>query len=127
MSASREQLTCLKVGQSIAPVAAPGTGDANGNSVDTLGFSSLLFTVLNTGAAEGNMRIQESADGTTGWADAAADDVIGVQTVALVPDGENKLAYVGNLGFARVVVDVTVDGPISASSVLGYPETAPVA
>ena len=63
----------LKANVGIAPDAY-AAGTTNGGAVDTKGFHEALV-ILNAGVAEAtstlNVKVQESANGSTGWADIA--------------------------------------------------------
>lgn len=70
----------IKKVAAINPLAAQAAGAANGAAIDRLGYMSMSF-IGQCGAATGTpsaqsvtFKLQESADGSTGWADIADAD-----------------------------------------------------
>lgn len=72
----------LVAAQAIA-AAAHAVGTVNGAAIDTVGFHDAMFT-LNVGSADPDgfldVKIQESADGSTGWADITGAAFVQVTT-----------------------------------------------
>ena len=101
----------VDVESSIRPVAISGSSAVNGVAVDKLGFDDAL-AVVSLGAESGSpdsfsfaAKVQESANGSTGWADVAnaTATLTEENTVAKfkVPDMLNRLRYL------RVVITPT--------------------
>ncbi len=82
----------LKAAQTIRPQSI-GTGTLNGLAVDTLGYDEAIV-VLDAGAAStGSLdaKVQESADGSTGWVDIAG------AAFAQVTSANHNAIYVGTI------------------------------
>ena len=123
----------VKMARSAAPIGAAGA--VNGAAIDRQGFGSCVL-FLNTGAATGtpatqaaDAKLQESADGSTGWTDIANAAV--TQIVA-----DNGSAYVDvNLRtikrYVRVVQTIALTGgttpawPVASNVVLGGADVLP--
>ncbi len=112
----------------------------NGSAIDMDGFGEGMVIVSN-GAVSGaptsytfDAKVQESADGTTGWVDvtgaaivqnADTDDV--TAEIAI-----ERLKRVAALRYIRVVVTAAITGgttpflPVCATVLLGRPERAPI-
>lgn len=115
-------------------IPATRTASANGSAVDTLGYNDAVV-MINAGdidTASGDetyaFKVQESDDGSTGWA-----DITGA-TASVTADNDVKLIAVKNLNtgrkrYLRVVATLggtTPSWPGSAMVVLGEPFSAPV-
>lgn len=123
----------VKVVTSIAPIAASAA--TNGSAVDMEGYGEAMVVVSN-GAALGspssftfNAKVQESADGSTGWTDIAGAAIVAVTTgnrTAEIPVEQLKRA--ASKRYIRVVATPALSGgstptlPISAIVLLGRPE-----
>jgi hypothetical protein len=115
--------------QAVVPAVKTAAGD--GVSIDRKGYGGLLF-VVNTGAIAGagdfGAKVQESANGTD-WADADADDVLGVFPATLVASTVYRASYIGKQRYVRLSV-TTAGGTsiaLGAVAVLTLPHLAPVA
>lgn len=94
----RSVYDAIKVLFSFRPQAATAT--ANGGNVDTLGYNSAAFS-LEVGAVSGtsptlDVKIQESADGSTGWA-----DVSGAAFTQVTAANNSQILRVDGLGTSR--------------------------
>ena len=74
-------------------------------------------------AFAGTFTVQESDASGSGYADAAADDIVGSNGVSATA-GIKTLGYTGSKRYVRVVVACTTAGDASASFVLGNPHVA---
>jgi len=65
-------LETIKPVNAIQP-ASRAAGTVNGDAIDTAGFSDIVYTIaagaIDAGITGVDVKIQESADGSTGWAD----------------------------------------------------------
>jgi hypothetical protein len=109
----------LKAVQCLKP-ADWGVAANEGAAVDCSGFHDALV-VLNTGTATGsgtlNVKVQESADGSTGWADiagaafdqvaAANDDTLYQGRVKMTPTRKRYLRVLATVGVAACQATVT--------------------
>lgn len=106
--------------------AATFTADANGSAVDVSEYDSPVAVVLNASAGTGNMtldvKLQESADGSTGWADVAGAAFTQVTTTA----SSQKLVFnpAETAKFVRAVIDVggTTPSFVIGSQLVGEPK-----
>jgi len=132
---------------------APGvlTADANGVTVDRLGFDSVTFAVAMgvggdtfTGSKRLDFIVEHSDDGTT-WAPVGADNVIGAeadvngvvlsQRTAHAAADVRRIGYVdGTIGdrrYVRLNLDVVgthgAGTPLAVVAILGNPASKPVA
>ena len=122
------------IGVAVSLVPAVRTaGAANGLAVNLTGFLSAVvaFSFGDLGGGSATCTVQESADGSTNWADIASDRLNGtlaaasansVQTVGLTDINGLTKSYV------RAVITVTggTGAGCSASVVRGDPVAAPV-
>lgn len=110
-------------------------GTINGAAIDRTGFESCVLH-LAAGAASGapttqaiDAKLQESADGATGWTD--IEDAAVTQITADDTDGEVDVDLSGAKQFIRAVVEVAFTGgttpaiPVAAAVVLGGPQEVP--
>lgn len=115
---------------SIAP-AGNRTATVHGAAVDTLGYESALAIVNPAALTDGvyTPSLEESLDGSTNWAAAAATDVDGT-LVALVASTPQTVGYLGNARYIRISITVTgspsTGGIFEAGVLLGDPQYAPV-
>lgn len=120
---------------SVRPQSA-SAGTVNGVSVDRKNFMSCLLCAF-SGAASGSpsaqtvdLKLQESADGSTGWTDIAGASV----TQITADDGEAKteVDLSGAERYIRAVAEVAFTGgtspavPVAGVITLGGPVIAPV-
>lgn len=106
--------------------AATFTADANGSAVDVSEYDSPVAVVLNASAGTGDMtldvKLQESADGSTGWADVAGAAFTQVTTTA----SSQKLVFnpAETAKFVRAVIDVggTTPSFVIGSQLVGEPK-----
>jgi len=121
-----------RVRTSLSP-ASRTNGTVNGAAVDRAGFSGAVVVVQTGTITDGShaITIEDSADGTSGWAATAGQLQGSLPTVVAAND--DTLFEVGVLGgrqFMRVVqatTGATTGGLLGAVVVLGHPKHAPVA
>jgi hypothetical protein len=119
--------------------AARTNGTVNGVSVDLGSFANdfrtALFVIQAATITDGThvFKLQESADGSTGWTDVPAPRVQGAP-VSLASANSNSVAALGYIAagvqFVRLVATTTgatTGGVFSAVAVLGEGSVAPVA
>lgn len=129
----------IKAVKGINPEDTDGT-EIEGPAIDRTGFlSGVLHQVC--GAATGtpttqlvDAKIQESADGSTGWTDALDADgnvIAAAQLAADDTESEKDFDLSGLLNFIRVVQDATFTGgssptiPVASTVVLGGHHQSP--
>lgn len=111
--------------KNILPVATFGA-DANGSAVDVSEYDGPVAVLLNTSAGTGDMtldvKLQDSADGSTGWADVASAAFTRVTTTA----SSQKLVFnpAATAKFVRAVIDVggTTPSFVVGSQLVGVPK-----
>lgn len=124
--------SAIKVVAGVYPTSVVGT--ANGAAIDRQDFLSCVLHLLN-GAVSGSdtftadAKLQESADGTTGWT-----DITGAAVTQSVADDGSEYVDVNLKGvkrYIRAVVVTTTSGtdtlPVSATVVLGGAQDMPAA
>lgn len=102
-----------------------GAATTTGDPIDTAGFGSVTVTLESGLLVVGTLSIHESDVSGSGFAAAAAADVIGTQGEAAVIDGVITLGYVGSKRYVKAVVVTTTGGIITSNVVLGNPDLAP--
>jgi hypothetical protein len=138
---SRNIGSLLRIVKGINPANA-GAGTTNGAAIDRAGVGGKNFSLScvlkgSCGAASGapsaqslNQKLQDSGDGSTGWA-----DISGAALPALVADnteGQVDVDLSGAKRFIRVVSVVAFTGgtapaiPVAAEVILGPPMEMPV-
>ena len=115
--ATKDLKNDIDVREGLEPQALT-TGSTNGTAVDTRGFESVTLLGQADTAFAGTFTVQESDASGSGYADAAADDVIGTNGVAATA-GIVSLGYTGSKRYVRVVTACTTAGDASATFVLG--------
>ena len=118
---------------SLSPAAR--TASANGTAVDLLGFgeAAVLVTIGTWTDGTHTPKLQESDNGTSGWTDVAAGDLIGSFSVVNSAGGGNavqRVSYIGNKRYIRAVLTVAsaTNGAFAGVLVVrGNPASAPVA
>ncbi|AWV23925.1 Phage protein [Roseomonas mucosa] len=118
---------------SLSPAAR--TASANGTAVDLLGFgeAAVLVTIGTWTDGTHTPKLQESDNGTSGWTDVAAGDLIGGFSVVNSAGGGNavqRVSYIGNKRYIRAVLTVAsaTNGAFAGVLVVrGNPASAPVA
>jgi hypothetical protein len=118
---------------SLSPAAR--TASANGTAVDLLGFGEVAVLVTTGTWTDGTHtpKLQESDNGTSGWTDVAAGDLIGGFSVVNSAGGGNavqRVSYIGNKRYIRAVLTVASATTGAVAGVLvvrGNPASAPVA
>lgn len=107
-----------KVETALDLVVMSSTSDFNGNAIDTQGYESGIVTVQCTAYTSGSVviRMQDSADGSTGWADIASALVVGKVDGLGAVDEIAKVGYVANKQFVRVVAG---GGTATVATVIG--------
>lgn len=111
--------------KSIVPVAT-FTADANGSAVDVSEYDGPVAVMLNASAGTGDMtldvKLQNSADGSTGWADVTGAAFTQVTTTA----SSQKLVFnpAETLKYVRAVIDVggTTPSFVIGSQLVGVPK-----
>ena len=97
------------LGASVPPQVA--TGSQNGAAIDLLHADGNGFAVLLTGTVAGGTtvggKVQESADGSTGWADITGAAFANTTT----SNAAQAVAFVRTLRYVRCVVTVTGGSP----------------
>lgn len=125
MSSIADLKNNIEVTPSILPQTI-GVATVNGTGIDMLGYgSATLLCTATVGSVAGTVKIQESDASGSGFADAASDDVIGVNGLAVVEDNVVTLGYVGTKRYLRAVYTGTVSGDIVANFVKGNPDISP--
>lgn len=115
-----------------ASVAADGdrTTSTNGSAVALAGYGSALVILAPGTITDGTHtpKLQESANGSTGWGDVAAADLDG-SFAALATGTMQRVGYKGTKGYLRVVITVTgspaTGGKYHAGILLAHPTYAP--
>jgi len=110
----------------VLAAAAPGISDEPTAEVDVQGYDSLEFVVSSVADAAGTVKLQESDTSGSGYADCAADDVLGTQGVALDNGEAVKLGYVGSKRYVIALISVTTDGVVSSIAIQGHAHIATV-
>ena len=90
--------------------AAPGLSAFFTSAVTVASNSKITLSVGCAGSAAGIFELQESATLGGSYTTVASDEVIGTQGVALVVGSIRSLGYLGNLGFVKGAIDLSVDG-----------------
>jgi hypothetical protein len=124
----------VKVERAIKPQAA-GAGTINGPAIDRLGFLSAVLHV-GTGDVSGSpsaqtvdAKLQESADGATGWTDISGAAIS--QITSANAQAEKDVSLSGAKRYIRAVVTVSFTGGTSptigaaATVVLGGKDVLP--
>lgn len=127
--------------KSILSILGNNTGEGTGIAVDLQGFEGAL-AIFNIGQSGDTLSgsvyitvsLQESENGSTGWASPAAADVEGVNDVVIDDPAEDEIiiqiGYKGSKRYLRAYI--AFDGthtngiPIGAVIVKGFPRHAPV-
>jgi len=123
--ATQDQKNNVKFLGTIAPQAV--TGAVNGTEVDTLNFEAVTLFARGDGTAVGTIKIQASDVSGSGYADAAASEVIGTQDNDVnATDTEISIGYIGDKRYVRAVWTHTTNGDVAANFALGCPSVAPV-
>lgn len=124
----------------ILPIEKASAAAATGVAVDTSGFGDGVV-VITVGAATGAPtaqsvagKLQESADGSTGWTDITGAAITAITTNDKTSEIKVALnSRVAHLRYIRAVVTPTLTGgttptiPVSAVVILGNPEYGAVA
>lgn len=118
----------------VVPALVPAVKSAAGEGpvIDTHGFNRVAFAVT-TGAIAGDgdfgVKVQESDQSGSGFADAAADHVDSNAPATLTADGAFKLGYRGHKRFVRLALTKAGGTSIAAGAVavLGDAQKRPVA
>ncbi|MFD0902338.1 hypothetical protein [Actinomadura sediminis] len=125
----------ISVTKSISPLVRTD-GTVNGTSVDTVvsgGMQDAVLLVTSGAVTDGShaVTVEESADGSTGWAAVAADRLQGdLPTVESADDDTVFMTGVRPsqryLRAVMVTTGATTGAAISAAFILGRPRTKPV-
>ena len=127
---------------SILSIVGNNTTEGTGTAVDLQGYRGAL-AIFNIGQSGDTLSgsvyitvsLQESADGSTGWASVAAADLEGTNDQVIDAAAEDEtviqMGYKGSLRYVRAYIAFTgthTNGiPIGAVVVKGFPCHAPVA
>ncbi|MFO1138356.1 MAG: hypothetical protein U1E41_04680 [Paracoccus sp. (in: a-proteobacteria)] len=120
------------IGTTLALAPAVQAAAVNGPAIDLLGVGHITFAVI-TGAIAGDgdfgLNLQESDDGSTGWANVAAGDVQTNAPTSLAASSAYRLGYLGEKRFVRLSLTKTGGTSIAAGAVavLGNTLDRPVA
>lgn len=119
----------------INPTNSAG-GTTSGAAIDRLGYHSAVLMLM-VGSPSGaptsftvDAKLQESADGSTGWTDVSGGAVS--QITSANSQAEVNLNLVGLKRYIRAVVTVSFTGgtspaiPVVACVVLGYGDSLPI-
>ncbi|MDM8167159.1 hypothetical protein [Roseovarius sp.] len=125
----RDQASNIGVVQAVAPAVLSATNTAD--PIDLIGFNAATV-VINTGAivssGDFTAKLQESEDGSTGWADVAAAHLSGSFPASLEANATVKVGYIGYRRYVRMVLTKNSGTSIAAgvTIVKGHPADAPV-
>ena len=115
--------------QALAPAVQAAAVD--GPAIDTLGFGSIAF-VVNTGAIVGSgdfgVKVQESDDAGSGFADVSAGSFQTNAPATLAAYSTYRLGYIGNKRYVRLALTKAGGTSIAAGAVaiLGGARDRPV-
>lgn len=116
------------------PVALRTNGTVNGTAVDCVGsgnyFRSAMLVVVGGTVTDGThtVSLQDSDDGSTGWA-AVSSDLVQGSLVAATTDSVQRQAYLGAKRYLRasvVTAGATTGGTVTAVVLLAQGSGAPV-
>jgi hypothetical protein len=121
----------VDVAQSLTP--AVRTASANGVAVDLLGYGSAM-AIVNVGAivASGDqtakLQAGDQSDGSDA-ADVTGADLDGAFTTPLAANSVQRVGYLGNKRYLRVVITHNSGTSVATGAVIarGNPKTSPVA
>lgn len=112
----RDQASNVGVVSAVVPQVLTATNTSA--AIDLQGFDSATV-LINSGAivSSGNFtpKLQDSADGSTGWTDVAAGDLIGSFPAALAASTAYKVGYIGTKRYVRTVLTLNSGTSIAAS------------
>lgn len=135
MALNRNLAFELKVAPSLVPIV--GTGSAqNGAAVDRIGYMAALVPLgwITSGGVTGGTiacKLQDSADGSTGWADFGPTTTVAIGTG---PNASGIAEHAVDLTTAKRYIRAVVDSDptggtpasiVSAPIILGAPEVLP--
>lgn len=114
--------------KNVVPVATITT-DTNGSAVDAAEYDSAVAVLLNASAGSGdmtcNVKLQQSADGSTSWTDISGAAFTQVTTTA----SSQKIVFnpAGTQRYIRAVVDVggTTPSFVVGVQLIGEPKYVP--
>lgn len=116
----------------VAAITSDTTTD--GNSIDTVDFESLEFTLFTGAFTDGayDVQLEESDTGAFGGEEnvVVADDLIGTPTQLAAANALTRIGYIGKKQFCRLSVvsaSTTSGATLGAVATLGRPRTMPVA
>lgn len=125
----RDLVSNIGAVQVVAPAVLSATNTSAAIDLAEFGTCALI---INTGAiasaGDFTPKLQESDNGSTGWTDVAASDLIGEFPASLEADGVVKVGYIGNKRYVRTVLTKNGGTSIAAGAVLikGDPRHSPV-
>lgn len=125
----RDLYSDIRVIPALTPAVKSAAGD--GAVIDTKDANAVAFAV-NTGAVVSSgdfgVKLQDSADGSTGWADVTGDLVQTDAPATLAADSTYRLGYLGYKRFVRLALTKAGGTSIAAGAVaMLRPFTRPVA
>ncbi|WP_126974647.1 hypothetical protein [Frigidibacter oleivorans] len=104
----------------VAYTAAVQSAAGQGAAIDLTDAAGAVF-IVTTGAVAGSgdfgVKLQESDDGSTGWADVAADQVQGDAPATLAADSAYRLGYLGFKNHVRLALTKAGGTSIAAGAV----------
>jgi hypothetical protein len=128
---TRDIASNVGVKESVRP--AVQSASVSGEAVDLMGYESAV-AIVNSGAiaSSGNFtaKLQESDTTTDGdFDDVAASDMVGSFAAVMTANNVEKVGYIGDKQYIRVVLTRNSGTSIAAGAVvvLGHPHQRPVA
>lgn len=114
----------INIEPTITAVTA-GVTTTTGDPIDCQGYEGVTVELTSGLLSVGTLAIHESDASGSGFAVAAATDVIGTQLSSLVIDDVISLGYIGSKRYVKAVVVTSTGGIICANVILSSPAIAP--
>lgn len=121
---SKDLKNNIAIEPTITAVTA-GVTTTTGDPIDCQGYEGVTVELTCGLLVVGTLEIHESDASGSGFAAAAAADVIGTQLQAAVIDDVITLGYIGSKRYVKAVVVTTTGGIICSNVVLSHPHVAP--
>ena len=102
-----------------------GAATTTGDPIDVKGYEGVTVELTSGLLSVGTLAIHESDASGSGFAAAAAGDVIGTQLSSLVIDDVITLGYIGEKRYVKAVVVTSTGGIIAANVIMSHPHVAP--
>lgn len=120
------------IGAALALAPAVQASAVTGPAIDLLGVGRIAFAVTTgaiVGAGDFGVTLQDSEDGSTGWANVAAAEMQTNAPATLAASAAYRLGYLGDKRFVRLSLTKTGGTSIAAGAVavLGNTLDRPVA